>query len=322
VSSRDLYSLHLTYVTLLTIESSALSLWCRHDDTPSSNTAVSSTPPAAARGGTAPHAGKIVVPEGAAHGYELVEQLTALPQRRVHDGRSSSLATLRHGSTASEWQPGDDWGADDAPGQRWLDAGGGSGIEGFCAADLHPAAAFPQLAPAASALVEVLAGLPMRIGQEPGAAADDTGPHAAAGQLEHRDHGSSHSASRSQEGQDLQDYSLQDSFARGHFGEGRPACLVRDAQGQTLKACISSARHNVSGMLDAERCDCSVARRAPGAHQGEGRRRQRRRQPAFCPQAPHGGAWHGGEWGIAVNRRRVCCRRQDIIHGCSMYAMA
>ena len=231
-------------MSLLTIETSILSLWSRHDDTPSSNTAVSSTPPAAARGGTAPHAGKIVVPEGAAHGYELVEQLTALPQRRVHDGRSSSLAALRHESTASEWQPGDDWGADDAPVQRWLDAGGGSSIEGFCAADLHPAAAFPQLAPAASALVEVLAGLPMRIGQEPEAAADDAGPHAAAGQLEPRDHSSSHSASRNQEGQELPDYSLQDSFARGHFGEGLAACSSVPAQMQLMQVYISSAPQN------------------------------------------------------------------------------
>jgi hypothetical protein len=184
------------------------------------------------------------VPEGAAHGYELVEQLTALPQRRAHDGRPGSLAALRHGSTASEWQPGDDWGADEAPLQRWLHEGASGGIEGFCAADLHPAAAFPQLAPAASALVEVLAGLPMCIGQEPEAAADDAGPHAAAGQLEHRDHGSSHSASRNQEGQALRDYSLQDSFARGHFGEGLAACSIVPAQVQTVQSHISGAPHN------------------------------------------------------------------------------
>ena len=182
---------------------------------------MSRTPPTTARGGPAPHAGKIVVPEGAAHGYELVEQLTALPQQRVHGGRSSSLATLRHGSPEPEGQPGD-WGGDDAPVQRWLDAGASGGIEGFCAADLHPAVAFPQLAPAALALVEVLAGLPMRF-EEPGTAAGDASLEAAAAQLQHRDRSSSHSGGRDQGGQDLQDYSLQDSFARGHFGEGRAA---------------------------------------------------------------------------------------------------
>jgi hypothetical protein len=184
----------------------------------SSSTAISGAPVTATRTAssrsTAPYAGKVVVPEGAAHGYELVEQLTVLPQRRPHDGMLGGLQSISGDSTVSEWQPSD-WGADQALAQRWLDAGASSSIEGFCAA------AYPQLGSSASALVEVLAGLPMRVGQDARTAAKNAIPLAAAAEDHHREHSNSYAASHSQEGQDLHDYSLQDSFARGHFGEGQ-----------------------------------------------------------------------------------------------------
>lgn len=182
---------------------------------------------AAAGSSPAPYAGKVVVPEGAAHGYELLEQLTALPQR-PQDGRLPGLRRIGSGRTAAYWQPSD-WGDDHAVAQRWLaaDAGSSSSIEGFCAADLHPATSHLQLGPAASALVEVLAGLPMRIEQDSDTAASAAGQLSAAAQAPppHRHKQSSMHDSDAQElrdhSQELRDYSLQDSFARGHFGEGQ-----------------------------------------------------------------------------------------------------
>jgi hypothetical protein len=62
----------------------------------------------------------------------------------------------------------------------------------------------------------------MRIDQEPETSADEASSLAATAQAQHREHSSSYSTSSNPEGQDLHDYSLQDSFARGHFGEGHP----------------------------------------------------------------------------------------------------
>lgn len=203
--------------------------------------ATSSRTPAASPA-AAPCAGQLAVPEGAAHGYELVEQLTALPQRRPRHGMNPhSLPRISGSSSAADrWQPskwggdsGQDWGDNHALAQRWLDADAdSSSIEGFCAADLHPAAdghlaadlhpaaTLLQLGPAASALVQVLAGLPMQIEQDRETTANAASLLSAAAQAppaQRHDHSSMHGG----EAQELQDYSLQDSFARGHFGEGR-----------------------------------------------------------------------------------------------------
>lgn len=179
----------------------------------------------AASGRSAPHAGKLVVPEGAAHGYELVEQLTALPQPRARVADVHGLQRLDSSRAAEQWRQRSDWSHDDhALAHSWLASDGGGSMEGFCAADMHAAGAPLQLGPAATALVDVLAGLPMVIEQDRGRS--DSQLAADGGRLpaqQRPGHGSvSSDAPLDAAAQELRDYSLQDSFARGHFGEGEP----------------------------------------------------------------------------------------------------
>ena len=197
-----------------------------------------------------PRPGKVVVPDGAQHAYELVEQLTVLPQRRRRQALADAHGLQRisgrqpwsheqqheeqrrHEEQQQRRLPSHGHGHADAEqhalARQWLAADHGS-IAGFCAADMH---APLQLAPAATALVDVLAGLPIALEDlqlgEPllgGSAAGQVASQRRAplGGRELHGAGSGRTAEQNLPPQadepDLDGYRLQDSFARGHFGE-------------------------------------------------------------------------------------------------------
>ncbi len=157
------------------------------------------------------------MPQGDLHAYEyeLVEHLTALPQRQFrHSGGRIRKAAGRQPRPGERRRrlPATDDAEPHAVAARWL-ASEHDSFANFCAADGR-AAAPPQLGPAETSLVSVLAGLPIAV-EEAGIGLHPGWMPAGAGAI-----GSSELDRMGGLGsEDFGGYHLEDSFARGHFGE-------------------------------------------------------------------------------------------------------